>query len=194
MPRSFNIAGPCDPAVHYMLPPERRLPAVRGYIDQRYYFVIHAPRQVGKTTSVRTLAKSLQGDDRYTALYASCENAQASGGDLKAGIQAVIDSIGWHAREQLPEWVWPPEPVREVSPEIQLQEFLSNWARSAPRPLVLFLDEIDSLLDATLISVLRQLRTGYPVRPGSFPQSVVLIGLRDVRDYRLQVRPETITL
>lgn len=35
-----------------------------------------------------------------------------------------------------------------------------------------------------LRSVLRQLRGGYPSRPGRFPASVVLCGLRDVRDYR----------
>ncbi len=53
--------------------------------------------------------------------------------------------------------------------------------------MVLFLDEIDSLIDAVLISVLRQLRTGYPERPRHFPYSVALIGLRDVRDYRLEL-------
>src|SRR4029077_20547062 len=34
MPRFFNTAGPCDPADHYMLPPERRLPGVRDLIDR----------------------------------------------------------------------------------------------------------------------------------------------------------------
>ena len=33
--------------------------------------------------------------------------------------------------------------------------------------------------------MLQQLRAGYPRRPGRFPQSVVLCGLRDVRDYRM---------
>jgi hypothetical protein len=46
------------------------------------------------------------------------------------------------------------------------------------------------LRGAVLLSVLRQLRSGYPDRPHGFPQSVGLVGLRDVRDYRLQVRPD----
>ena len=33
-------------------------------------------------------------------------------------------------------------------------------------------------------SVLRQLRAGYEKRPEGFPQSVVLCGVRDIRDYR----------
>lgn len=177
-----------------MLPPERRLPKVRDLIDQQYYFVIHAPRQVGKTTSVRALAESLREEGSYIALYASCENGQAAGGDVETGIKAVLDALDWHAREQLPEAWRPPEPNPAIGPETRLQDSLSRWARSVPLPIVLWLDEIDSLLDNTLISVLRQLRGAYPDRPHSFPQSVVLIGLRDVRDYRLAVRPEPVTL
>ena len=194
MTRTFNTAGPCIPELHYMLPPERRLPGVRGLIDQRSYFVIHAPRQVGKTTSMRALAEHLRAEGRYIALYASCETGQAAGGNVEAGIQAVLDALNWYAREQLPEGSRPPKPNSEVGPEARLQDSLARWVSIAPCPVVLFLDEIDALLDNTLISVLRQLRSGYASRPEGFPQSVVLIGLRDVRDYRLAVRPEVVTL
>jgi len=47
---------------------------------------------------------------------------------------------------------------------------------------VLFLDEIDALQDAALISVLRKLRDGYPERPVSFSWSLALVEMRDVRD------------
>ncbi|MCF8109189.1 MAG: hypothetical protein K9J81_09375 [Desulfohalobiaceae bacterium] len=47
------------------------------------------------------------------------------------------------------------------------------------------LDEIDSLVGDTLIAVLRQLRSGYNQRPKQFPQSVILCGVRDIRDYRI---------
>jgi hypothetical protein len=49
----------------------------------------------------------------------------------------------------------------------------------------LLIDDIDSLVGDTLIAVLRQLRAGYDKRPARFPQSVVLCGVRDVRDYRI---------
>jgi hypothetical protein len=194
MPRNFNTAGPCDPELHYMLPPERRLPKVRDLIDQQHYFVIHAPRQVGKTTSVRALAKHLRSEGLYSAVYASCETGQAAGGDVEAGISAVVDSILMNAAEQLPEELQPPSDDESRKPESRLWAFLAEWSRSSRLPVVLFLDEIDALLDNTLISVLRQLRGAFPDRPHSFPQSVVLIGLRDVRDYRVAVRPEPVTL
>ncbi|HYO59797.1 hypothetical protein [Archangium sp.] len=51
---------------------------------------------------------------------------------------------------------------------------LPGWARACSRPLVLFFDEIDALRGQSLISVLRQLRTGFADRPGAFPLSVAL--------------------
>ena len=63
---------------------------------------------------------------------------------------------------------------------------LSRWAGADPRPLVLLIDEIDTLVGDTLLSVLRQLRAGYDQRPSRFPHSVILCGVRDVRDYRVR--------
>ncbi|NEP20358.1 MAG: ATP-binding protein, partial [Leptolyngbya sp. SIO4C1] len=85
---------------------------------------------------------------------------------------------------ELPQDLWPPVPAN-AAPGERIRSFLQAWAESCPRPIVLFIDEIDALQDDTLISVLRQLRDGYPRRPGGFPQSVALIGLRDVRDYKV---------
>ncbi len=75
MPRFFNTSGPCDPAKHYMLAAEERLPEVRRLIEMERHFVLHAPRQTGKTTSVRSLAGSLTAEARHTAVHASCAAA-----------------------------------------------------------------------------------------------------------------------
>ena len=45
-------------------------------------------------------------------------------------------------------------------------------------------------MGGTLLSVLRQLRSGYDLRPAAFPQSVVLCGVPDVRDYRIRSTAE----
>ena len=66
-----------------------------------------------------------------------------------------------------------------------LTTFLRQLTECLSKPLVLLIDEIDSLVGDSLVSVLRQLRAGYDDRPGAFPQSVVLCGVRDVRDYRI---------
>ncbi|TVQ58453.1 MAG: ATP-binding protein, partial [Spirulina sp. DLM2.Bin59] len=78
-----------------------------------------------------------------------------------------------------------PPPWPEAKPGAQIGAALKAWANASPRPLVVFIDEIDALQDEVLIGVLRQLRDGYGDRPHQFPQSIALIGLRDVRDYKV---------
>ena len=73
MPRRFNTAGPCLFEDHYMLSPEERLPQVRALIDGKHFFVIHAPRQVGKTTLMRNLSRTLTAGGKYAALTISLE-------------------------------------------------------------------------------------------------------------------------
>ncbi|HEY2737553.1 MAG TPA: AAA family ATPase, partial [Thermoanaerobaculia bacterium] len=190
MPRRFNTAGPCDPVKHYMLPPERRLPGVRDLIDQEHYFVIHAPRQVGKTTCFHALARSLTAEGRYAALLTSCEAGQLLSPKLDESLGALLETLRQDAEEDLPPELRPPAADRSLVATIQLRNLLVRWSRQCPRPVVLFLDEIDTLTDEALLSVLRQLRSGYRARPRGFPQALALIGLRDVRDYRMEVRPE----
>jgi len=55
----FNIAGPCHPDEHYMIPSESRCRGLTDLIDQKQYFVIHAARQTGKTTLLLDLVKKL---------------------------------------------------------------------------------------------------------------------------------------
>ncbi|SLM30804.1 conserved hypothetical protein [Desulfamplus magnetovallimortis] len=69
-------------------------------------------------------------------------------------------------------------------------EMLSLWSAHSEKPVVLLIDEIDALVGDTLISVLRQLREGYNDRPDHFPSSVLLCGVRDIRDYRIHSERE----
>jgi hypothetical protein len=164
---------------------------MKGLIGQELYFVIHAPRQVGKTTSFIHLAQMLTEGGRYAALLASCETGQTARSDVMAGVMAIIRSIEANARQYLPEELRPPATELDgVGAESRLGFFIEQWCRACPRPVVLFLDEIDALLDESLLSVLRQLRTGYASRPAGFPHSMALIGLRDVRDYKIKLRPD----
>jgi type II secretory pathway predicted ATPase ExeA len=177
-----------------MLPPERRLPDVRKLIDQAYYFVVHAPRQVGKTTTFRALAEALQKEGRHTALFTTCEAGQAAGSDIESGVSAVIETLQQDAAIRFAPDLRPPAADSSLDPTTRLRDLLIRWSQASPRPVVLFLDEIDALRDSVLISVLRQLRSGYPERPRNFPQSIALIGLRDVRDYQVEMRPDTESL
>jgi len=184
MRRFFNTAGPCKPDIHYMVPPLSRLPDVYRLIDQQGYFVIHAPRQTGKTTVMQALAQDLTASGRYVALLVSMEVGAAFNDDVGAAELAILNAWRGKAESYLPPALLPP-PWPEAPAGQRLGSALRAWAQSSSRPLVLFLDEIDALQDQTLISTLRQLRNGYFERPQSFPWSLALIGLRDVRDYKV---------
>ncbi len=184
MPRHFNTAGPCTPEDHYMLPPERRLPDVRALVERQSYFVVHAPRQVGKTTSLLALGKALTAEGRFAAIMVSMEKGAAFPSDIGAAEDAILEGWRSRARRWLPTALQPP-PWPEAPPGSRIGAALAAWARACPRPLVVFLDEIDALRDEVLLSVLRQLRDGHPNRPTEFPASLAVVGLRDVRDYKV---------
>ncbi|WP_437751328.1 ATP-binding protein [Sorangium sp. So ce1389] len=184
MARWFNVAGPCKPEIHYMQPALRRLPTVRRLVDQMSYFVMHAPRQVGKTTALLALAEELLREGRHVAVVVSAEVGAPLSRDLEAAEPAILDAWRGAAERRLPRDLWPP-PWPEAAPGRRIGAALQAWASAAPRPLVVLIDEIDALEDVTLVSVLRQIRDGYPDRPRSFPWSLALVGMRDVRDYKV---------
>ena len=59
--RFFNTAGPVNPTDHYCLPPLQRfnLDEIRSLIQQKKYFILHAPRQTGKTSALLALMEYL---------------------------------------------------------------------------------------------------------------------------------------
>jgi AAA-like domain len=183
MPRWFNTAGPCQSDIHYMLPPSVRLPDIDRLINQRNYFVIHAPRQTGKSTAMLALAQQLTESGRYAAIMVSVEVGSPFNNDPQRAETAILSSWRSAARVYLPPELRPPA-KEEMAVGQGIEETLRQWAEASPRPLVVLIDEIDSLQNEMLLSVLRQLRNGYPSRPRAFPQSLGLIGLRDVRDYK----------
>ncbi|MBF2063105.1 MAG: ATP-binding protein [Calothrix sp. C42_A2020_038] len=184
MSRWFNIAGPCQADIHYMLSPTTRLPDLEELIQQRSYFVVHAPRQTGKTTAMLALAKQLTATGRYAAVMVSVEVGSAFNHDPSAAELAILETWRDTIEDILPTELQPPIWVYNA-PGQRIRASLRAWSQKLNRPLVLFIDEIDSLQDETLISVLRQLRDGYRSRPENFPSSVGLIGLQDVRDYKV---------
>ncbi len=185
MPRAFNTAGPCRADIDYMLPPTARLPEVMPLIDGQRYFVLHAARQTGKTTALLALAEELTASGRYVSALVSMEVGAPFGDDPGTAERAILSSWRRAVEAQLPRDLQPP-PWPEAEDGDAIGVALKTWSETAPRPLVVFLDEIDALADDTLISVLRQLRDGYRNRPSHFPWSLALIGLRDVRDYKLR--------
>ncbi len=189
--RFFNTAGPVNCDKHYCLPPLQRfdLDEIQSLIDQEKYFILHAPRQVGKTSYMLALMEHLNREGRYSCLYVNVEMAQGAREDVHSGIQTILGELATQAHVYLGDsWLlaeWQ-SIFEKFGPGNALNTALMLWAQANPKPLVILIDEIDALVGDTLLSVLRQLRAGYTKRPKLFPQSMILCGLRDIRDYRIQ--------
>ena len=189
--RFFNTAGPMIPEMHYCIPPLERLDwdDVLLLIRQWKYFVLHAPRQTGKTSVLLTLRDELNLGGEFRCVYVNIEGGQAARENVREGVRAILSALARAARHALDDdfvtEVWP-ETLARAGPYSAIEEVLSRWSHAGDRPLVLLVDEIDALIGDTLLAVLRQLRAGYPDRPRRFPQSVILCGVRDVRDYRIR--------
>ena len=191
--KKFNTTGPCFPNEHYMLPALDRLPGIRELAAGGNYFVIHAPRQTGKTTALKELVREINGKGDMFALYCSLETLQNRSDPEKTNI-AIRDLVADNV-EMSPFYVPVPNAPALRSDRggigLAVRTVLQNVCRAAGKPVGVFFDEADCLVGDALISFLRQLRDGYVNRDTMpFPKSVALVGMLDVRDYKAQIRPD----
>ena len=195
--RTFNTEGPVVAADHYHIPPLERidLDAVLGLIRDKKYFVLHAPRQTGKTSALLVLRDLLNGGAQgdFRCVNANVEAGQAMRENVAEGMRTVLSQFALRASLTLGDDTLERicrEAMHSAGPGGALSVTLSRWAAADRKPLVLLIDEIDALVGDTLLSVLRQLRSGYDQRPAAFPHSIILCGVRDVRDYRIHSTAE----
>ncbi len=198
---TFNTEGPVVADDHYHIPPLERidLDDVLGLVRDKKYFVLHAPRQTGKTSALLALRDLLNsgGTGDYRCIYANVEAGQAARENVAEGMLAVLSQLALRASLTLGDDSLERicrDALDSAGPLGALTVALSRWAAADRTPLVLLIDEIDALVGDTLLAVLRQLRAGYDQRPSAFPHSVVLCGVRDVRDYRIHSTAENRTV
>ncbi len=193
--KSFCIAGPIVPSIHYFLPERLNQDQLIGLIQGMNYFGLHAPRQSGKTTAINEFVKFLQGTAGIKALYINIEDAQAARENVEKALIAIVSILRDAIEEDFPEdqavVLALDKLIDRKRVSITLfRQALTMWAKLSDKPIALFIDEIDSLIGDSLLSVLRQIRAGFIKRPKRFLQSICLIGLRDVRDYRIWSKEE----
>ena len=183
----FNTAGPVNRENHYKIDPLSRwdMEELLSLIEQEKYFILHAPRQTGKTSCMLALRDYLNREGKYHCVYANIEAAQMARNDVKTGISSILFEVNSRVKSTLGAEAAIKVDEFTFGNMSALNGYLSELSASLDKPLILFLDEIDALIGDTLVSVLRQLRAGYDKRPSEFPQSVILCGVRDVKDYRI---------
>ncbi|MDR0549294.1 MAG: AAA-like domain-containing protein [Deltaproteobacteria bacterium] len=197
--KTFNTTGPCVPCEHYMLPVLPRLPLVDDMIAGKFYFVIHAPRQSGKTTFLHELVNNINSKGLYYSFCCSLEiNDRIK--DINSAIDNIITSINLALAESpvsalnQKAFLYDNLPGMD-NPSFKIRLILNRLSVDLDKELIVFFDEADCLsAEDQLIVFLRQIRNGYNNRSISkfskFPRSLALVGMRDIRDYLTQVRPD----
>lgn len=73
MEKYFNTAGPNQPDSQYTLNLLKRidLAEIELLFEQKKYFVLHAPRQTGKTSMLLALRDYLNAGGKYFCVYAN---------------------------------------------------------------------------------------------------------------------------
>ena len=195
--KKFNTTGPCFPDEHYMLPALDRLPGIRELVAGGNYFVIHAPRQTGKTTALKALVREINEKGDMFAVYCTLETLQGAT-ELDDTMTKIVKLLrrGALAVPALADLLGDPDTALTINQELgwtvtAVADTLTTICRKADKPVVVFFDEADCLVGNVLISFLRQLRDGYVNRKEiPTPKSVALVGMLDVRDYKAQIRPD----
>ena len=100
--RTFNTAGPVRADRHYQIAPLSRidLEEVLGLIRDEKYFVLHAPRQTGKTSALLALRDLLNGGQAgdFRCLYANVETGQAMRENVAEGMRTVLAELAYQAQ------------------------------------------------------------------------------------------------
>ncbi|MDR1309623.1 MAG: AAA-like domain-containing protein, partial [Deltaproteobacteria bacterium] len=199
-----------------MLPAIERIPADMGnLIATKSYFVLHAPRQSGKTTAIMSLVDRINEENKYYALYCSFESLERFTDPNKVLpwiTLTVIQNMQISGIKELKDACKDIQLFNPKNPDgltddgkiadavsVSLTNSISSPMQSIcaklDKPLLVFMDEIDTLSGDVLVSCLRQLRNGYVLRSKiPFPNTIALVGLCNIRDYKAQIRLDSESL
>ncbi len=164
-------------------------------INREQYFVIHAARQTGKTTLITKYVDYINENKDYYALYCTLEEVHVFV-EPEIGLKQILSIIKEAIKySDIPKKEKFAENSENTDVSVLVRTALTDFCKILDKPLIIFFDEIDGLENGTLVSFLRQLRSGYVTRNRiPFVHSIALVGMRDIRDYKSKVREGRQTL
>ncbi|MFN9682820.1 MAG: ATP-binding protein [Bacteroidota bacterium] len=128
MRRFFNTTGLCNVERHYMVDPFRNMyDDIHILIDDMQYFLIHAPRQTGKTTFLHALAHRLNKEGNYVAVVCSLESAGYTSISVETANEVFIQSLYLTSKIFLSPDAFPPKPDSYLSSNLLFRNYLTDW-------------------------------------------------------------------
>lgn len=149
--KSFCIAGPISESRNYFVPKRLDWLQLETLIDQMHYFILHAPRQSGKTSAILEFAKHLNQQAKCTALYITTEPAHPAKNDIERAFFWLLSQCESQIAIQLPDQKEIRDFLQPILKERPISEdaffrFLTYWAEFTKRPLIFFLMKSMDLL------------------------------------------------
>ncbi len=192
--KRFNITGLCFPNEHYMADVSSKLKEVLDMVELGDYFIINRPRQYGKTTTLYTIADTLEKRGDYFVINTSFEGV----GDLffseeKRFAKSFIDLLSREVKiysKDLSEWLKTEK--ENVDDFYDLSDVITDLVQRTHKKVILLIDEVDKSSNNQLfVSFLAMLRNKYLARGKAKTfHSVVLAGVHDVKSLKLKLRPD----
>jgi hypothetical protein len=197
----FNTAGTCVPSEHYMLPVLPRIPEIQSMFEGKFYFIIHAPRQSGKTTLLNALTDKINNEGRYYAIncsLASLKLVKTVDMAMTYVVSEINQSLDISNVPLIRNKAFSYDNLPNMKhPNLKAKTLLNKLCLDLDKELIVFFDEADCLSGLGLVIFLTQIRDGYLYRnspQGKFPISIALVGMRDIRDYLIKTRSDDQTL
>jgi len=181
--RTFSSYGPIDIDQNYFVPRDNLINNVYNQLIGEnpakggHYITIWAPRQTGKTWIMQQLVHRIQQDNRFGVVYLSLQNLQKIGSE-ESIIQSFVLKLNKKLNNNFPlckNWD-------------DLENIFSNEYLTTP--LILILDEFDSLMEEAINGFARIFRNIHLIRQGEMDKAthektyllhgVALIGIRSV--------------
>ncbi len=161
--RYFNTSGPNIPAEHYTLEREPLIKKGIALVEDERYFTIWAPRQTGKSTYFRLLAKKLETTG-CQVLHTNVENFKnvTEADFLQFLADEFEESLG----------------LKLVSKTFAM--FYNELKRIKNRNIVLIIDEIEGLNEDISGQFLHTIRNLYHFRDTHCLKSVILVGVSNI--------------
>jgi hypothetical protein len=197
MAKEFNTEGKCRPDLHFMADTTAKFDAIMDLIKKGKYFIIHRPRQYGKTTMLFKLLYALNEDADYITFNTSF---QGVGDDVFLDEQRFCPMFLELLEAETKEWQHPrladflSEAKQRVTNLKDLSKTITELVGLAGKKLVLFIDEVDKSSNNQLfVSFLAMLRDKYLRRELSSDATfyaVVLAGVYDVKSLKIKIRSD----
>ena len=198
--KKFNTTAVCIPSKHYIVDITDRVKEIKKLVDNGDYFTINRARQYGKTTTLRALKQILI--DEYIVLSLSFDGMSHANFETEMTFvkalcrmlkndNSIWETVPGETKEKLDDYINRKEEQAALD---ELFIALREWCAISDKPLVLFIDEVDSATNnQVFLDFLALLRNGYIARESedrpSF-QSVILAGVTDVKHLKSKIRGE----